>query len=119
MSGERARLDAALARVGQTVKLYRSTTSGSPVTCKAKPKTFNPEQLQNGGNVNQDDLVLIMSPTEIINAGWSSGASSPQDTRIPVNGNIIVINGRSRKVETTTPIFVNDELVRLEVLLKG
>lgn len=122
MSGERERLDDALSRVGQTITLRRRigvTSTFSDVACKAIVRGYQPEKIVAGSVITQQDAQVIMSPSEIIAAGWSSGAASPADTRVPVAGNWVIVNGVRKEIQAAAGIYVADELVRLELTVRG
>lgn len=71
------------------------------------------------GSIAQGDLNIIISPTQIIAAGWSSGRVPPDDERVPVKGNVIISGGRKYTVEGCVPIRVQNVLVRIEMQVRG
>lgn len=123
MSQERAALDRALARKGETITLRRQTGSSIQavfeVTGKAIVRGYSPRDLI--GGITQTDSLVIMSPTNIFGAQWPGGRApgSFVDPRIPVKGDRVIIQGRVRMVEAVGPVFVGDELVRIEMRVVG
>lgn len=119
-----AALDAALAANGQDIRLVRLTgTQQIPyeVTCRAVVRGYQPSELV--GGISQQDSMVILSPTEIDRYGWPGPAPSPAavgaDRRVPRKGDRAVINGVPRAVEAGAGIYVGDELVRIELHVKG
>lgn len=118
-----ADLDAALATDGEDVVLQRVGASGGEIVVQqaVTPRAFvrglgrGYQAHQLGGNVTQQDYMVIMSPTEITEAGWTSGRPANEDGRIPIRNNKVVIKGRVHNVEAAEAIFVTGVLVRIEV----
>lgn len=118
-------LDRGLARGGsKTVTLRRSTgttnVSHSDVECRAAFRSPRAEEMIAGVTLPQ--TIVILSLTEINARQWPGGpAQGLRDARIPKKetGDKIKIDGRWCAVERTNPIWVNDVLVRLEVLVIG
>lgn len=118
-----ADLDDVLSTDGEDVILRRVTASGgeivvsAEVTCRASVsglgRGYQAHQL--GGNLTQQDFMVILSPTGIAAAAWSSGRPSGEDGSIPMRGNKIVIKGRQHNVEAAEGKYVNGNLVRIEV----
>lgn len=119
-----ADLDAALAADGEWIELWRETgTQKIPfkVRCRAFVRGYAAQELV--GGIAQTDSKLIMSPTQIIRAGWpgpnSSATPTDQDRRVPRKGDAVVIAGRKRAVETAGGIYLGGELVRIEMRVVG
>ena len=119
-----ADLDAALAADGEWIELWRETgTQKIPfkVRCRAFVRGYAAQELV--GGIAQNDLKIVMSPTEIIRAGWpgpnSSATPTDQDRRVPRKGDAVVIAGRKRAVETAGGIYVAAELVKIEMRVLG
>lgn len=120
----RADLDAALADAGEVIELQRLTGSQlitTTVTCRAFVRGYEPEEVV--GGINQNDKRVIMSPTEIIADGWpgpnSSATPTERDRRVPIKGDRAVIKGRNYNVEAAGGIYVRDDLVRIEMQVRG
>lgn len=119
-----AALDAALATAGQDIRLQRlSGTQQIPfeVTCRAMVRGYQPSELV--GAIGQQDSFVILSASEIGRKGWpgpaSSASSDASDRRVPRKGDRAVINGKARTIEAAAGIYVDDELVRIEMQVKG
>lgn len=115
MADHVADLDAALAEDGEDVILRRS--SFGDLTVRAFVRAVSPEQLAAG--VKQDNSNVIISPTEIIAAGWPGTVSETEDTRVPKLSDKLVIAGRVRQIEFVAPIYVAGELVRMDIRVTG
>ena len=119
-----ADLNVALATDGEWIELWRETgTQKIPfkVRCRAFVRGYAAQELV--GGIAQTDSKIVMSPTEIIRAGWpgpnSSATSTNQDRRVPRKGDAVVIAGRKRTVETAGGIYLASELVRIEMRVLG
>jgi hypothetical protein len=78
---------------------------------------YAPQELV--GGIAQTDAHVIMSPTQIIAAGWTSGRPANEDQRVPLKGNRAFIAGKARNVEAAVGIYVAGELVRIEMRVLG
>lgn len=125
---EIAGLDGALARYGQNITLRSVVPGQAPnaqitfdVECRAFVRGYSANELV--GGITQSDSRVIMSPTEIIREGWpgpnSSATPTNADRRIPKKGDKAVINGKVRNVEAAVGIYVDNELVRIEMRVLG
>lgn len=119
-------LDKMLRSDGQQVILRRvvGTTVQTNVdcTCWAFVRGYRPEEL--AGAVIQGDSEVIISATDIIAAQWPGGEpiQSPPiatDPRVPRSGDRIVSAGRVRAVIAAAPIYVADELHRVNIQVRG
>ncbi len=118
-----ALLDKFLAENGQNVVLRRMDLSGgtqsvgASVTCRAHDRSLGRGYQANEliGTLSQQDSVLILSPTEITAASWTSGRPVDQDQRVPIRGNQVVVGGEVRSVEAANGIYMNGTLVRIEI----
>jgi len=124
-------LDDALATDGQTVTLQRLYLGAGgvqipvSVDCRAAVRSYGAKELV--GGITQDQSEVIMSPTQIIAAGWpgpwTPSATEPTkpetDRRVPRKGDKLIIAGKARNVEVPKPIYVDDELVRIELRVLG
>lgn len=98
-AGMIARLDAAIARRGQTIALRRGT--GTAHTCRAKVTGYEIEKVV--GLVTLADRKVIVSPTGL-------GAYD-----IPKANDDFTTQGKLGKVQEVEPIYVDDVLVRVEM----
>ena len=119
-----ADLDAALAADGEWIEVWRETgTQKIPlkVRCRAFVRGYAAQELI--GGIAQSDSKVILSPTEIIRAGWpgpnSSATPTNQDRRVPRKGDAVVIAGRKRTVEAAGGIYLGGEVVRIEMRVLG
>ena len=119
-----AELDQALADVGQDIELHRLVgTQLIPikVRCRAIVRRYRADELV--GGITQNDDRVILSPTEIIRAGWpgpnSSATPTERDRRVPRKGDKAVIAGVPRNIEVAMPVYVDNELVRIELQVLG
>lgn len=116
MRPEIADLDDALAEYGADVVLRRisgtaPSTTNTDVTVRAAIRSFQPQELV--GGIVQTDSRVIISPTQITAAGW------PGDGTLPRPNDRLVIAGRVRNVKVVDPIYIGDELVRIEMAVAG
>lgn len=118
-----ARLDASLARRGQDVQLQRATgiTNGLPtfasVTCRARVRNYAPAEVVQG--ILHGESHVVLSPSEIIAGGWTSGRPAGEDGRVPMANNRVVIAGRARIIKAAVPFYMAGELVRIELQVQG
>lgn len=114
MSPEQAisALDRALDAAGEDIVLRR-TTGTKPaipfdVGVRASVRDYQPAELV--GGVVQGDSRVIVSPTEMKRRQWCWP---------PRVNDKAVIQGKVRNVTAATPIYVNGELVRIELSVRG
>ncbi|RUU29761.1 hypothetical protein [Mesorhizobium sp. M6A.T.Ce.TU.016.01.1.1] len=104
-AGTIARLDDALSRRGQDVKLRKSNTATGEVTVKARVRFYKPAELV--GIIQQGDSKVVISPTGLTSFGVP-----------PANGYVIV-DDIPRRIIAPTPIRVAGTLVRIELQVRG
>lgn len=119
-----ADLDAALADVGEPIKLRCNGDVADEVTCQAKVTAISREEIAAG--IAETMLNVIMSPSEINAAQWprtSRGQLKPpfdEDPRIPrVGKDEAIVRGRARTVDFVDPLFVGGTLVRINMRVAG
>ena len=118
-----ADLNAELADGGEDVRLQRLTLAAGSVqipfevVCRAFVRGYEPAELVAG--ITQQTSKVILSPTEIAQAQWTSGRPGNEDRRVPTKGNRIFIAGRARNVEAATGKYVAGVLVRIELQVAG
>lgn len=101
-AGMIARLDAAIARRGQTISLRRGMTIR---TCKAVVRGYEIEKIV--GLITLADRKVIVSPTGLADFG------------LPHGGDDFATNGRPGKIQDDIdPIYVDDVLVRVEMRVR-
>lgn len=120
-----ARLDAALARSGSPITLQRLAASGgevtvaASVTCKAAVRRGGATAGGVGGSTAPTAETVVISPTEIDTADWTSGRTGTGEEMVPMKGNRVVIGGRKLAVETATAVRVQGVIVRIELTVIG
>lgn len=99
------------------------------VTCRASVRSSvrstDNRELEAGIAQGQSDVII--SPSEIIAAGWpgpwtpsqSEPVNPGTDRRVPRKGDALIIKGRKRNIEVSEPIYVDDELVRIKLTVLG
>lgn len=118
-AGRIARLDASLARHGQSATLKRRIGTGSTyvdLTIQVRLQGYATTDLVAGIKVT--DSKFVFSPTPITAAGpaWPGAAAGSADVRI---GDILFVEGRVRNVVQVDNIRVGDALVRIEGRVSG
>lgn len=117
-------LDRSLDMASEPVILRRVTPTGNvDGKIRALVRAFRPEELV--GGISQTDSRVVLSPTDIRNAGWPNAVittTSPYDPdpQIPKVNDRIIIQGRIRNiVAPVTPFYMQGELVRIELTVSG
>jgi len=112
-------LDRALARVGTPV-VVRRVVAGVPTdaNCRASVRSFGlkDDPLRPSSEQAQDEILVILSPTDLKAGGWPGAAGGPS---FPQRGDFVVVRGLSRVVKVVDPIYVGSELVRIEIRAVG
>ena len=126
-AGMISRLDEALGRRGENIVLRRvvKRSGGSvdaDVNVRAVVRVVGAEKVV--GTITQSDLQVILSPTQIMAAGWPGAddnvvAGDATDRRLPDITDIVVVQGAPRQVKQTRPIFVGGVWVRHELVVAG
>lgn len=127
MSEELIALDDALADTGEWCVLRRVVGLNPnqvflDVIVRARVRSPNANELVSG--YKQNDSVIIMSPTQILEAQWPGGQPSTAiNPQIPRGGgqagDKIKISGTYRNIESVNTIRINDEVVRYELRALG
>jgi hypothetical protein len=117
-------LDKSLAADGEDIELQRLIgTQLIPikVTCRAFVRGYAAVDLI--ASIVQRQRKVIMSPTQIIRAGWpgpnSSATPTNQDRRVPRKGDRAIIDGGLCTVEEAGGINIDSELIRIEMRVLG
>lgn len=127
---EIADLNAHLAADGEDIEIWRVTTAGLvqiplKVTCRAFVRHYSAEELV--GGIQQNQVRVTISPSEIIAANWpgpwTPSANEPvqpdTDRRVPRKDDKCLIAGRLRNIEVAMPIYLDNELVRINLRVLG
>ena len=99
-------LDRQIAKHGQTVIVRRAGNTPVEVTVKAFVRNFKPAELV--GDIRQGDASVILSPT-----GMDSFPFPVQ------RGDKVVIVGATRNVEWAEHVMLADQLVRINLVVRG
>lgn len=122
-------LDAHLAVSGENIILRRivgasqATQVNIDVTVRANVRLVKgPDELVNG--IGQDDLRIIISPTQIANAQWPGGgidAAAPYNVSrsIPKRNDRVIVKGRMYTVDNVNALAVENVVVRIVMITKG
>lgn len=108
-------LDRQLAANGEDVLLSRTSAGAvAEVWCRAKVRRGDGTTSDGPFNQRQNDVHVVMSPTQINEAGWPGAAPRRGfDPRLPANPDTIVIDGHTRTVITGRGIYMANQLVRI------
>lgn len=114
-------LDYALQRAGTNIITLRRIVSGTAVDLQVRAHVrsyrLRDEAFVKGSEQAQDELMVIMSPTEINNSTWPGVNST--GPRYPQRGDFAVIRGRQRAIEVVDPIYIGSDIVRIEMRVLG
>lgn len=118
-----ADLDADLREYGTDAVLTRIVRSGSnearvSVDVRVFARVFKTEELV--GGINQDDLEIILSPTQILVTQWPGGRpiTETPDPQLPRHGDKIFVHGKERNVQLPKPIYIGAQWVRFELVAR-
>ncbi len=108
-------LDRQLAKHGEDIVLRRVVDGGAniDVICRARVDTLDNEKIS--AALRGSDVHLIISPTQIIKAGWPDGNPAH---RVPVeNGDdkIILAGDPPRTIAYVDPQSINGDVVRINL----
>lgn len=117
-------LDASLAADGEWINLQRLTGTvliPFKVDCIAFVRGYAAVDLI--ASIVQRQRKVIMSPTQIIRAGWpgpnSSATPTAKDRRIPIKGDKVIVGGGPCSVEEAGGINLDGDLIRIEMRVLG
>lgn len=120
-----AMLDRQLAKHGEDIVLQRIVGTQNQavveVEVRAHVRGYSPEELIAGSGLTQQDVKIILSPTQIEAAQWPGGTPDPTvtDKRVPVRNDRVLRNGRAYAVQASTGFYPDGELVRIELQARG
>lgn len=121
-----AALDNRLAQDGEDIILQRVVGAANQATfgakCRAFVRGYQPHQLI--GTIIQGDSHVILSPTDINRSGWPGAqvakpSTANMDARIPLTTDKLVQFGKTRSIQAATPFYIDGELVRIELQVRG
>ena len=104
-AGMIARLDDALSRRGQCVKLRTGNTTTGEVSARARVRGYRADELV--GIIVHGDSKVVLSPSDLCVFG------------LPVQGGYVVVDGVPRRIVSVYPIKVSGTLVRVELQVRG
>lgn len=110
-------LERQIAKNGQTVTLRRLPSTD--ITLRASVRSSTATELVAG--LSQGESLVIVSPTQIDAASWpGTQEAGKADIRVPSKnrGDIVVVNNQPRAVQNANPFYIDDRLVRIEILVK-
>jgi hypothetical protein len=113
-----ADLDRSLLESGEDVILRRGTNTD--VGCRARVRGVDAQRVV--GTIQQTDLSVVISPTEILAAGWPGGdppVVGATDPRIPRINDSMMVKGKLRQVRLSDPIYVAGVWVRCNLVVVG
>lgn len=119
-----ADLDAALAEDGEEIILRRVIGAANiDVKVQANVRLVSQQEELVAGTT-QDDIKVIISPTQIAAAQWPGGgvdAAAPFNVARshPKKGDKLIYQGRAYRVEQAISIKVAGQVVRIEMLTIG
>lgn len=120
MHPELHKLNQFLQKKGEDVILRRrvgTSTVFVSLPCRALVRGYRPEQLS-GTNITQQDSEAILSPTPILAAGaaWPGAAGGPV---WPRTGDQLIVKGAQKTAQVAGAIAIDDEVVRIEMQVRG
>ncbi|TWD58093.1 hypothetical protein FB480_101848 [Agrobacterium vitis] len=127
MTAEIAALDSSLARAGENVTLRRIVKRAGvdvpvDVVCRAAVRVVSADQI--AGTITQNDLNVVMSPTQILAADWpgqndSITSGNVVDQHLPKSTDKMIVQGKERQVRSAKPIYVGGVWVRTDMVVAG
>lgn len=103
-------LDRTVGRHGQAVTLRRmSGAAHLDLTVRAFVREYRSDEIV--GAIAQGDSSVVLSPTQVIGSVFETAAIARNDK--------VVIRGRVRNVQATEPVFIGDQLVRINLQVRG
>lgn len=114
-----ARLDASLARHGQTATLKRRIGTGSTyvdLTIRVKLQGYATTDLVAGIKVTDSKFIFSPTPITAVGAAWPGAAGGGADVKI---GDFLFAENRLRRVEQVDNVRIGDVLVRIEGRISG
>lgn len=122
-----AALDRQLARHGEDIVISRVVKRGGvnvtvSLTCRAFVQAVSADEI--AGKITVDDLKVIISPTQIIAAGWPGAdenivAGNAVDQRIPKSSDKVLVQGRPREIKAPKPKLLDGVWVRSDMVVAG
>jgi hypothetical protein len=121
-------LDDALRENGEDIILRRivgtKNVLNNDVTVRAMVRRVGRDIETLVAGVKHDDLEVVMSPTQILEAQWPGGvipraAPFNPDEQMPRRGDRLIVKGRIYRVEAADHLTVGGEVVRIELLTLG
>lgn len=103
-------LDRTVGRHGQAVTLRRMSGSvQADLAVRAFVREYRPDEVV--GAIAQADSHVVLSPTQVVGSVFETAPIARNDK--------VVIRGRVRNVQAAEPVFVGDQLVRINLQVRG
>lgn len=122
-----AALDRQLAAHGEDIVITRIVKRGGvnvteSVTCRAFVRSVSADEI--AGKITAEDLKVIISPTQILAAGWPGTdeniiAGNNVDQRLPKSSDKVVVQGRPREIRAPKPKLLKGIWVRSDLVVSG
>lgn len=108
--------------IGSLTRVVGTTNQSTfSVDVLAHVRNYNPNELDE--MIIQGDSRVIISSTEIVTAQWPGAQATPptpeNDVRVPRRGDKFVWQGRPRNVESSEPIYLEGQLVKIVMQVRG
>lgn len=122
-----AALDRQLAAHGEDIAITRvvkrdGVNVTESITCRAFVKSVSADEI--AGKITAEDLKVIISPTQIVAAGWPGTdeniiSGNNVDQRVPKSSDKVVVQGRPREIRAPKPKLMNGVWVRSDMVVAG
>ena len=119
-------LDRQIDMAGTDITLRRDTAP-TPTDLAVKASIRPVRQDEVTGGVTSQGLRVVLSPTGLDDAAWIAAFTatggevlSPPfdvDPSLPKRGDSVILGGEKRRITDVRPILVNQEVVRIEVMV--
>jgi hypothetical protein len=119
-------LDRSLAEEGEDIVLRRVIGANKDeVTVRAHVRSFRLNAEAIAAGIYKQPFVVIISMTQIRAQGWPQHAPTPGappfnvDPAIPIIGDVAIVKGAPKTVKSADPMAVDDEIVRVKMIVDG
>lgn len=114
-----ASLDRQLSDHGQNITLRRVGSPNVDATVRALVRAYRATELTT--EIVQGDSKVTISPTSVSGASWPGALAQADgtDTLVPRKGDKVIVAGRLRTVIQPDPVYLDDTLVRINLVVRG